>query len=832
MRKSKFSLVVLLAACTSLAGCDLFKRENNDDKKEGEVTVTKMVLASSFRTSYRISETIAWATLSVSAKYSNGENKNFTFDKMEFDVETVKSETELVVFTSGLKAQTTLEEGTYAVSAALPSNLSKKYALGQITIGSLPVDNFDLISYTEPANVLRYKSAKNQTGEAAFKSTSEVFTVGTLNEFKFEPVAMFRDKKTQTVAPSTTYEKEITLYEGETQADFGTYAEIVNGSVKFKPAAEGKSFKFSISPKDFPKDFNNEDAKVELNIKVEKGLNIYSAKELGALNLTKYTQADYDLPASRYVAHRGVSHSNGVYDVYWDEATEGLTSCDTTALWKSFLQETGTFNAEQLVTYQDVPAVFFQDDITIQKEDIPAKYFIQGKEGQSVDTDGDGVYDCEGTIRDDVDIYTPMVGEHSVVINGNFFKLVSELGSSRVCRDNPLYYHDGFEPTPMNGFQPGHATLIKFCGLFPSEERVAYFKNQVDHSHTAEGVLGVLKNVNANGNSSADFSPESSDMNLIQSMGSMIFIKNQFCGADYTNNIIKQFQIGLFADEMVAGEREHAGAHGEGTMKFNTLIKDTKVYDCPNSAICNFQNQGLVVESSEFKRYGGAPLLNLGYRASDGHIAEGAGIGDRKAVTVFTSDCSFSNLITSEETYYKAVGASGFLPLLQAYARFLIEDCGATIMYDKDTHEPITSADDFGRGKMNLYTLAMSGSAMLSQDFDHYSDVILGFDRPENEGYLEGMCNGGSQYPVYESVAGMLGGTHAPVFTTDAGEQFISLFSTDTPTFRFSPTNAPGYPFAQQLEGNKITFMLPVVNPGAGISTTLVATFQLTKIAA
>jgi hypothetical protein len=834
MRKLKFSITALLAVTTGLAGCNLFKKD--DKKEDAEVTVSKLTLASSFRTAYKVDETIPWSEFSVTATYSDKSNKTFTGNKIEFDVETAKAETELVVFTEGLHAQSTLEEGSYNVKAAVASDLTKKFDLARFVIGTVTADKYDLVSFAEPENIVRHKQAKAAGGEGAFVSTDEAFTVGTLNVFKYEPIALFRNKETRAVEASTNYEKAYSLREinGESRTDveFATYAEVKNHELKFKPAAEGKSFELNVGLKEFASALGGGAAKLSLDVKVEKGLNVYSAKEIGALNLTRYTQADYDLPASRYVAHRGVYNDNGVYDVYWNEETSSPTSCDTTALWKSFLAESGTFTAEELVAYQDLPAIFLQDNLTIEKEDIPAKYFIQGQEGQTVDTDGDGHYDCEGTIRDDVDIYTPMVGEHDVVINGNFFSLGSKLGFSRVCRDNFVYYHDSYNPSALNGFQPGHSTLIKFCGLFPTstegDARVNYFKNQVDLSN---GKVGVIKNLDANGYSSADFSPDSGDANLMSSMGSLIFVKNQFCGASYENNVIKQFQIGLFADEMVQGAREHAGAHNSAeVLRYNTLIKGTKVFDCPNSAICNFHNGGVVVETSTFKRYGGAPLLSLGYKADSGDISEGAGDADRKAVTVFTSDCEFSNMITSEETYYKAVGASGFLPLLQAYERFLLH-LGNSIMFKEDG-TPVKTEEEISVGKMNLYTLAMDGSAMLSQNYDHNSDVILGFDSPAGDGYLEGMCNGGAQYAAYAGLAGMIG-THAPVFATDKEEDgmFCSLYSEMFPTAEFSQLANPFAAYTQHLEGSKISFMLPVDNPDANIHTTLVATFQLVSIA-
>ena len=79
-------------------------------------------------TAYMTEDTIEWDKLTVTATYSDKTTKTFT--AIEFDVEAAKEDTELVVYTSGLHAQSSLEEGEYTIEAALSSELTKKYSLG------------------------------------------------------------------------------------------------------------------------------------------------------------------------------------------------------------------------------------------------------------------------------------------------------------------------------------------------------------------------------------------------------------------------------------------------------------------------------------------------------------------------------------------------------------------------------------------------------------------------------------------------------------------------------------------------------------------------------
>ena len=848
MKKNTFSVIAAsLMALVGLAGCS---RESAD-----EVTVSKMSM-SGIATAYKTGETIPWENLKVTVTYSDKSTTTFTSDKIEFDVTSeVKETTGVVVYTAGLHEQAVPAEGSYDIEAAVPANLSDKKALGKIVVGKIVPEKYDLISFEDPESVQRYHDhiAVGPDKEAGFFNTSELLTAGTLNVFKYEPVVVFRNKETKAYSSSSNYEKTFSLREIQgserTSVDFATYAEEVSGGVKFKPAAVGKSFELSCIPAEFDSTFSGATPLTKLDLKVEAGLNIYSAKELGALNLTQWTIDDFSNPNDGehyYAYHYSTINDRGTYHNYWeyDDATKTtghFKAMDTTGLWRQFLKDTGTFTEAEEVAYQDAPAFFLQENIEINKEDLPKEFFIDGQEAQTIDTDGDGHYDCEGYLRDSIDIYTPIVVDQDVTINGNYFTLGSKIGTCKNKRgdNSTLYYDDQFNLSPANGFEPGHATLIKFCGRHRAykdannvwrQDGITYFRNQID---TSNGHIGTIKNLDTNGFTSVDYIPEQREgesaaeyeqrrqNEAVLSMTALIFAKNSFCGADYYNNIIKQYQIGLFPDDMVEGTREHVGLHGAGTIHFNTLIKDCKVFDCPNCGICNYHNRGVIVEHSEFNRYGGASLVNMGYKASASDISSGALEDNERAKTYFTSDCVIKNYIIGEETYFKSVGASAFFQLLNQYETFF-NAIGNTYKFM-----------DNGVAKYNLLSLNMDGSALASGNKDHFSDVILDMDKPEGQGYLDA-CNGGSeQYAKYKDLHDMISGmmgvdVWVPLFVTDAGEKFTCLFDGDPAhgNMNFASADNPMVAYTNQLQGSKFTAYLP-----AG-GTTLVACFELAKTAA
>lgn len=734
MKKKHVSLVLAAFALSAvgLGGC------SQKDEPSADATVVS-VKVDGVGTSYRVGETIEWDKISATITYSDKAVVKYTSSVCEFDVATAGSEdTKFIVRTDGLYEKTKngkpLKEADktttnpYVVKIALAKAPTVEYKVADVYVGKITNDRFAVISYSLQTNLEKYEAKRaevqvhysgedEQKAEAQFKLDRDIFTVGTLNEFRYDPDITFIDKSKLSSAeidnliehPELIDQYAITGHDmaidkvwdlkeindethTESPASANDYrlTDTDNG-IQFNESAAGKHFKVSVSLADFPNDlFETEIDPVTFEFKVQKGLNIYSAKELGALNLTHFTKSDFDTAGKTFDVHIGNTRDNEVDNVFARKVpnTEEWEyyKMDYVTSWTEFLNEAngGPFTAEELVRYQDVPAVFFMDSFDLKKTDIPDEYFVH--EGEAPNADN------VGRLRDGAEIYVPIVwGEpgdngikHNVEINGNYFNLNVNESEIPLCKNiregGKLTFYTNEEAV----VEAGHAALFKFCGVNPGNDgRNAYYDNQVD---TAYGAKGIIRNLNSIGNTG-----EATDGSRFVLTG-LIFAKNHYCGGLYENNIVKQYQIAYFADHMV-------GAGNNTIPQFDsTFIKDSKAYDIMNCGIFNYRNGGLAVSGSSFDRFGGAPLINAG--RSDRAV--------ESANSSFSPDCVFNNEITGQEVYFKALGPDAQALVTKITA---LNDLINPYIKLDDNFQPTAS---FMKGnKMNLVSLNMDGDDYL-----------------------------------------------------------------------------------------------------------------------
>ena len=123
MNKKRLTLafVSLFAATALLAGCS--RKEGEADKE-----IDRMQL-SGIPTAYQVGDTINWSAAKVKVSYKDQSTATFTGSQIEYDVSETAEATKIVVFTSGLHAQTTLTEGEYDIKAALAGKLDDKFSM-------------------------------------------------------------------------------------------------------------------------------------------------------------------------------------------------------------------------------------------------------------------------------------------------------------------------------------------------------------------------------------------------------------------------------------------------------------------------------------------------------------------------------------------------------------------------------------------------------------------------------------------------------------------------------------------------------------------------------
>ena len=901
MNKKSISLAVVSLFCATalLAGCS---KKGGDEAKE----VANMKI-SGIPTAYQVDETINWSALKVSVSYKDNSKETYAGSQIQYDVTSeVAAATKLVVYTSGLHAQTTLTEGEYNIEAAFAGKLTEKYSLGRIVVGKITDDKYTLDSFEAPEFVDTYKqkiadSQAHPEEESSFKSTSDLFTVGTKNVFRFVPRASFELKgatgghaKRYTNYEKNFFLKEVKSDSSKVDADVNDYSIPADQSgVQFNESAAGKSFELTVTPKDsgFAEDSNGHPAVVTFAFQVKSGLNVYTAKELGALNLTsKGLVYNYDKNHS-YNAHLGKANTqpeagrtkhyytqdirvNGVDKVFYDKLKGDYAYVDTAGLWKDFLtydentNPNGIFTPEEITKYTDIKGVFFQNEITLNKEDIPADYFITADEPGNLD----GYADME-CFRDGAEVYTPIINaaesgddrSQDVEINGNYFMLDNKLPLCKSNRGDAA--HSGFHTygphtsSIMGTYDPGHASLFKFCGIGVERSNNWIYQNK----DVLKGAKGIMKNLNTKG------VIETVTGDNVLSVTAMIAVKNTYCSAEYKNNIIKSYQIGLFPDDMIKGEFLTM-TMGSKTYKYNTLIENCRVYDCSNCAICNYHNGGTVVKTSEFARFGGAAILNAGdieekTKSSPAYWPYAMEIHDQEvedkgsstidpyaetsdyedAWRSFTyvdeaSSQSFNNYVVGTEAYFTAVGIATIMP--EVFQAILP---GYNEIFNKIGHA--FRFEQQGKNVYNIVSLNLDGhDYVMSPNRFWYGDVVMYADNDAKR--LDAGCKTEeapfAKYQTIHTILSSLSMACPAIFYTEKGDVFASLwnpydnpqpgasdyfFTADSIITFFMAGGTDTSLLQPQLftdanESNTISVLLPSGN------TTINAVFELKKLGA
>ncbi len=742
----------------------------------GVITVTEVSMAG-LQTDYLETASIDWSSLNLNVSYSDGNSDVFT--AFEFDVtEKTDVNTQALINTHGLHGQATLSEGTYQISAVLVDYPGTEYNLGTIKINSqytVRGATHENITFDYPEFVSKYLATKLDfasddptKSESSFKldaAHADPYTVGTFNTFQFLPVATWcLDGDYEHIFASNSYAKTwaVSVVDGvnKTEAPDADYDIINDEGVKFNESAIGKTMEISVQATEF------EEELITFQVKVEKGFNVYNAKQLGVLNLTKYT--DEQLADLKITEHAGVKNNvrvqNGAEKVFWQNNTYDYIQYNK--VWKDFLIGNNTFKESDVSLYGDTPAVFFHDDITINKGDIPSEYFVV--ENEAGNKSGEDAR--TGTFRDAACVYLPMVFEQDVTINGNYFKLdiSSEFG---VCNNNWKIGEGktfGVYPKEVDNVEAGHAVLFKFCSYDYEDNRDPYYEAQTD---VANGFKGIVKNLNSVGNAfkRKNYWDLATDSEKMLQVTAFIFAKNTYCGAVFENNIIKQYQIGLFGDAMVG---QNYGGHEQTN---RTFIRDTKIYDCSNCGIFNYQNGGISITNSNLERFGGSAIMNAGSEKEN-----------RCANTSIGNDVEFDNYIYGQEAYISAMGATGQIAQFQNMENLFSH-------YGFHIGKTIDAQLQF-----NIATLMVDGDGYLeAQNGVYYNSMDIG-----------GAYTASAYSLPMAALAKLQSG---PIFTTDAEANplFINIGSTRI-------EEVDGTPITRAISANKyVTVYVPIPTSGA-----------------
>lgn len=665
-----------IAFCGALCACVAAFGVACSCSTEDEKTISS-VSTSSFKNYYHVTETIDFNNVKLDVKYENGTSETLTYAEFDIPVEDAAEQTQFIVYTDGLYAQTAgeLQTGEYTITCQIIGN-DTVYNLGKINVSENMNLIYDLVLYSEPSFITTYKNniaSVSATNEDAFylDNSDNEYVVGDDNAFIFKPTLSLISKSASEIVEADEYDVNVEVYimqNGEwSKIEDETYYSFQNFKFDFTDAAIGQSFKIEMTPADFEKDmYGNPVEPVTFSFTVQDGWNAYTADDIARINLVS-DEVKSLLQQNKFSRSQSqaIFYENGKYvkKYYYD-------------IWENYLASKG-YSAENLV---DVNAVYMHNDIEVKVEDLPSDYFVTTGEA--------GAYTkADGSLRDYSFLYTHYLNE-DFTFNGNYFKLdVSDI---------PLGYSDtGKIFTSDADIIPGHSTVFVFSGLLDNTttER-AYFKNVNTVGNTGEVQSGATESAE-------------------DAAGGLILLKSIHGTTEISNSIAKQYMIAWYAESSQLDVNNT-------TDRGNVYIDYVKTYDCFNSAFFAYASEKNEIANSEMKRFGG-PIMFL---ISEAENSEGTTVGKRRGGISIDENTILENYVTGEEPWFSVMNANKIATQLKGLNDLLNGYTESNIVYNNIPNK---------EGEyLNLIMVAMDQDYLGSQERNIYSDYVYGNDVPFN----------------------------------------------------------------------------------------------------
>ena len=293
-----------------------------------QATPSNVLIKSGLATSYSLNDVVDISAITATVTYSDGSSKD------------VNQGTGLTFSVTSIDTSTL---GTFQFTYSF----EKVSGNWEYTVNSWTIATFD-----NPDFVSKWEAAKSATGDYGYSRTTDAFTVGNINAFKFLPEMTAVDPKTKKPVSISAYHSNSTLEilgsDGTTYTvldaqTLGTYCSIneFTSTYQFTASAIGHSFRLTVKPvTDASEDFS-----LTFNFAVADGYNVYSAKDLAVL------------------AQRG-------FDARFVDATSTMTAEQVKAkMWLDFRTQKGIPELPKLA------GVYFMNDIKLNHDDFPADCF-------------------------------------------------------------------------------------------------------------------------------------------------------------------------------------------------------------------------------------------------------------------------------------------------------------------------------------------------------------------------------------------------------------------------------------------------------------------------
>ena len=592
-------ILLSIACCCMLAFVGIFAVScGDDDPKAVEAVQAKNVPAY-----YHITDTVNLDNVTLTVTYDNEKTETLTVKEIDVPIEEAKEDTQFVIYTSGLSAMESgnLTIGDYALTVSVVG-FEGSWNIGTINVSDSMSLIYDLTYFGEPEFVTTYKNnIASLVHEDSFYNTTESYTVGDDNAFKFKPEMTLLEKDTSAIYEPENFDVDVKVYlvdeSSETDVtgneDYYTYS---NFEFDFTDTAIGNTFRIEMLPSDFDGLLDGTTiTPVTFTFEVQDGWNAYTAEDLARINLL----SDADMTGySRIQSQK----------IFYNSNTQQYEKRYTYQIWKDWLLEKGYTESE----LTDINGIYFHKNITIETTDIPDDFFITEQESSKY----------AGSLRDFSLLYIHYLDDN-FTLNGNYFLVDASnipLGFSNTSYSGYIY------PENITRYYPGHSTLFSFAG-----------KN--DNTSTA---TATFKNLNAIGNTGDvvtidDDATQEEKNDVLSAMGGIILLKSMHGTTYVENNIAKEFLIAWFAESSQENE------------KGNMYIDQVKTYDCFNSGIFSYASDNNTVANSEFKRFGG-PVMLLVSESANGTVERYTGFE-------VDSNTILESYIQGTEAWFIAQGA-------------------------------------------------------------------------------------------------------------------------------------------------------------------------------
>ncbi len=717
-------LVGILATSIFTVAC------NKDDEVKFSATGITEMKVEGIEDYYITESTVDWTKVSVTLTYKNGDYK-VNNNEIEFDTDSPKNTTKVVVYTSNLSSQedNALGEGTYVLTAkAVGSN--DTHSLKEVLVGDDLSQVSIYLAYQDSAALNTYKTnvaTNNAANEGDFKTVTETYTVGDDNPFRLNSVLTVKMNDTKQNKTFTNFKAVWEVKEqGSTAAlnnDENDYYTVKGATIDFTEAAIGKTFELSMKPYFEGKTITP----TTLTVKVADGYNAYSALDLGVLNLANGmddVRYEYEYYYNKATNDDQAAHSvffaSGVVNqrYYYATGDQNYYYADYSNIWEDFLTSKGysIYGDNNTNGIKKPNGLFLHNDISVTEGDIPTQYFITAEE--------DSVGGAVGHLRDGIAVYYVMMNEN-FTLNGNYFTL--DASAIRGCRSEAKGNHlNYYAPTEANPYG-SQTALLTFMGKYSAE-----------YSINPTNTTVYVKNLDCKGNTGTDMSGNAT-ADLDKDTG-LIFIRNRACSMEYVNSIVKEFFIGIFPDNVASTN--------------STKIVDSKIYDCFQTGIFMYDGDNTSVKTSELKRFGGGAIMAINdYRNGNNNRP--------KTWIMVDNETVIQNNVVGDEGWFAIQGATSiateFAVMSQAF-----ESTGKTLIKD---------------GKFNLKVLVLESGYLGAKYANYearYTRNYLDVAMHPNYATSQTDLNGSMAINVFNQVKQLLG-QGAPIYQT-AGGQLGILF--------------------------------------------------------